>query len=789
MRSSSPNAPRRARFTGARRLSAPSVVALALALAAACSAPSGRSGDPAERDPREDAKADPAYRDASIALSEHRPSRAAALLAPALADSTRRTAWVVLLAAEAAAASEQWELVDSLLAVPLADTRARASAHLLLARVRLEHGEAAPALEQARTAHLLAASPETEAHAKVFMARAHDRLGAKDSARAAYAEAATVLTPIGDWLTLRGTALTRDSAERRKSYDRLRTPTAKKHAAYAEAQLLERSGRARAAIALYEQAGTVMPAMRLRAATASGIAERERSRKELVAFIQANSGTPEARTAVEMLDDGRFKLMASEEVIVARSAAQHGPLSRARTGLQRAFAARPPTGEERLFQISVLVESGPASRSQAERLLAQIKKPSPYAGRASLERAKLIRRRGQTSAARTALRNVVRLFPDDTIAAPGALLILAEMATDEKRDASARDAYLTLARKYPTSEHAPRARFDAAILALANRNNKPAAAELDSIAELYPTSIDVPAARYWSARARLALRDTAGAEEQWQALLEIDSTSYYSSLAARRLGVDPWAPAASPDTFAVIPDVDETLARAGLLERLGMDYEARLEMDGLVASADSSGERVLAIGNAFRAREQMRRAMMLGRRAIALGSTDARAYRLVYPVGLADLVAAEAASRKLDPALAAAVIRQESSFEPRATSEAGARGLMQVMPRVAKALARAEKIVPWHESMLYDPDINIRLGVIHLKSFTGHYAHPAMALAAYNAGGSRVARWSGRPGGKDPELFVERIRFNETRGYVRTVLRSRDMYAALYGWGRPATAE
>jgi soluble lytic murein transglycosylase len=86
--------------------------------------------------------------------------------------------------------------------------------------------------------------------------------------------------------------------------------------------------------------------------------------------------------------------------------------------------------------------------------------------------------------------------------------------------------------------------------------------------------------------------------------------------------------------------------------------------------------------------------------------------------------------------------------------------------------------------MLYDPEVNIRLGVIHLRSFTSHYSHPALALAAYNAGGSRVARWSKRPGGKDPELFIERIRFTETRGYVRTVLRSRDMYAALYDWER-----
>jgi soluble lytic murein transglycosylase len=215
-----------------------------------------------------------------------------------------------------------------------------------------------------------------------------------------------------------------------------------------------------------------------------------------------------------------------------------------------------------------------------------------------------------------------------------------------------------------------------------------------------------------------------------------------------------------------------------------MASEARLEMQGLAASADSSIERVLAIASEFRKRAQMRRAMELGRRAIALGATDARAWRLVYPIGEADLVASEATDRKVDPALVAALIRQESSFEPHATSQAGARGLMQVMPRVGKALARAEKITPWDAAMLYDPEVNVRLGVIHLRSFTRHYSHPALALAAYNAGPGRVARWSKRPGAKDPELFIERIRFTETRGYVRTVLRSRDMYAALYDWDR-----
>jgi soluble lytic murein transglycosylase len=728
---------------------------------------------------------DPAYRAALAALGERRPWRAESLLGPALADSARRTPWVVLLAAEAASASGRWSRVDSLLGrLPLEGSRAEGSARILLARGALARGDAPAALAHAAIARSTAADAETQGQALALRARAHERLGARDSARAAYAEAAMLLAPVADWLNLRAASLTRDNAARAKYYDRLRTATARRRAAYTEAQILEQTGRVRAAIPLYERARAPMHVMRLRAATARGPAERDRVRAELIAFVAAHSGTPDARLAIEMLDAGRYRLTADEEVVVARSAAEHGPLSRARVGLARAFEMRQPTPEERLFQISVLAESGPESRRQAERMLARIKRPMPHAGRAALERAKLVRRRGQPRAARAALREVVRRYPADTAAAAGALLILAEMATDERQDAAARDSYLTLARRYPTSEHAAGARFDAAILAFAARKHRVAAAEFDSVTVLYPLSAEVSAARFWAGRARAALGDSAGARARWETLLAIDPMSYYAGQAARRLGIAPSVPAASPDTFALIADVGDALARADLLEQLGMDHEARLELDGLAASADSSPERTLAIADAFRARGLMRRAMELGRRAIALGATDARAWRLVYPVGEADLVAAEAAERKVDPALVAAVIRQESSFEPRATSPVGARGLMQVMPGVGKALARAERITPWDPAMLYEPEVNIRLGVTHLRSFTGHYRHPALALAAYNAGPGRVARWSRRPGAKDPELFVERIRFAETQGYVRTVLRSRDLYAALYDWGR-----
>jgi TolA-binding protein len=764
---------------------APWIPAL-LTLATGCVIQPDRPAGREVSDPRAEAMVDPAYYAASVALAEHHPWRAESLLTPALADSARRTAWVLLLAAEAAAETERWEHVDSLLesASYVYEPRAEVPARLLQARGALERGQSRRALTFARIADSLTRKGEEQGRALVFVARAQERLGARDSARAAYTKAAAGLKPVHDWLMLRAAALTRDSGGRAKLYDRLRTPVARDRAPYAEAQLLERNGRPRSAIALYEKAGAPVNAMRLRAAVASGLVERDRARRELIAYVQSNTGTMDARFAIELLDAGRYRLTPDEEILVARSAAEHGPLSRARASLDRAFAQRPPTPDERMFQISVLVESGPASRRQAEQILARIKKPAPHAGRAALERAKLMRRRGASASARTALREVVRAYPDDTIAGAGALQLLAEMATDEKRDLAAREAYLSLARKYPTTPYAPRARYEAAILAIAARQNKAAAAELDSLVDLYPDTPDLTAALYWSGRAHAAYRDSAGARRRWEAAMTEEPMSYYSAIAARRLKVEPWTPDDSPEIFATITGIDDALVRIDLLERLGMDLEARLELDGLAASADSSVERMLAVANVFRRRGNMRRAAELGRRAIALGSKDARAYRFIYPIDEERLIAAEAAKRKVDPALIAAVIRHESSFEPRATSPVGARGLMQIMPRVGRALARAERITPWTPGLLYDPDINIRLGVVHLRSFTRHYSHPAMALAAYNAGQSRVTRWSSRPGGKDPEIFVERIRFAETKGYVRNILRSRDMYAVLYDWER-----
>jgi len=134
----------------------------------------------------------------------------------------------------------------------------------------------------------------------------------------------------------------------------------------------------------------------------------------------------------------------------------------------------------------------------------------------------------------------------------------------------------------------------------------------------------------------------------------------------------------------------------------------------------------------------------------------------------------------LDPVLVAALIRQDSNFNPRAVSVANARGLMQVLPSVGEEVARALKYPVWYPVLLTDADANLQLGTAHLASYFKQYGPLPRVLAAYNAGGSRVTRWSAKKGMDDIELFAERIPFVETRDYVRIVQRNAIMYDNLY---------
>ena len=722
---------------------------------------------------------DPAVADAQAALAEGRPWRATQVLAPALASPERRTPEVVLLAATAASGWGGWAEVERLLAAePWIDTHFDGRARTLLARAALARGADTAAVQHAEAA--LRAAPSTERGMRlVLLARALDRLDAFDSSRVMYERAAAQMPDVGEWLRLRAAGVSADSAQRARYHAAIRSAVPRERIAQAEAVTRERTGDIPGAIRVHEQLGNRVAVLRLRAATSSDPAELATVRRELMALIGSRAGTGDARTATEILDGSFTPLSAAEELLIARSAFRSGPAARAITAYERALGEGQGTSRDRFNYASLLSRVG--RDRDAARQFARVTSPHGLAADAAYQRARSMLRAGDGNV-KDALRGVLSKFADDTGAASIALLLLADLATDEQRDEAARSAYRDLVRSYPTSSHAPRAWFSGALIAYANGTARTAAQEWDSLRARHPRSGEATPATYWAGRAWARAGDSTKARQRWQAVIDREPQSYYAILAARRLGVEPWAPPPAADSIARDSLVDEVMARVDLLERLGMDFEAGLEYAALVSDSVRTPQRLLALGAALRERQQSSRTITVGTRLLEQGVRDSRAYRLVYPVVHGDVLAAEARERELDPALVAGLIRQESWFDPRATSAAGARGLMQVMPAVGRQIAQRLDYPVWDVALLHQPDVNVELGTTHMSGLFRTYDRIEHILAAYNAGGSRVERWLEKRGVEDPEVFVERIPFVETRDYVRIVLRNRELYRSLYGW-------
>jgi soluble lytic murein transglycosylase len=135
----------------------------------------------------------------------------------------------------------------------------------------------------------------------------------------------------------------------------------------------------------------------------------------------------------------------------------------------------------------------------------------------------------------------------------------------------------------------------------------------------------------------------------------------------------------------------------------------------------------------------------------------------------------------LDPFLMAALIRQESQFDPTAVSRANARGLTQIMPATGKELSRRLKIKVFTTASLFQPSVNLELGTFYLKTLTSQVnGHTEAALAAYDAGLTRARAWLTWGDFREPAEFIETVPFSETRDYVQTVLRNADVYRRLY---------
>ena len=625
------------------------------------------------------------------------------------------------------------------------------------------------------TQHVLSADDR----ALVLRARELDRADSLDAARSAYEQAAQKLPQLSDWLYLRAAGVTGDSSARAAYYAKLRTDVARDRIRWTDAIARERTRDFAGAIRVYNSLGARLDALRLRINPPADDASRAAARGELLSFISNANNSPDARDAIDLFDKVFTTTTPSEELVIARAANKSGLPDRAATAYAKALGARLGDISDNVGYGSVLFRL--RRYADAANQFAKVRAPPNLAAAAQYQRARAQIALGNTEAGRSTLRAITTAYPKDTSSA-SALLLLADLATDDNRDQDARQTLTALLRRFPAGRHASNARFRAGMIAYIQGDRKAAAAGFDSLIARDTNSADALAAAYWAGRSYAALGDKTRSKARWRSIIAKDPLSYYAVAAAKRLDTTLVAPDRSPANFARVPAIDSAINRVAGLKDVGMEVEAGFENDRLFRDALGNPARMIATAHALAGTDQASRSIALGRRAIEEIGHSPENYRLYFPVLERETLISSSKENGLDPVLVAALIRQESNFNPLATSPAGARGLMQLMPAVGKSVADTKGIGPWNPDLLYQPATNIKLGTAHLSGLAHKYPEVVKVLAAYNAGESRVEKWSSKAGAADPEVFTERIPFVETRDYVRTILRNRAYYQALYPW-------
>ena len=160
--------------------------------------------------------------------------------------------------------------------------------------------------------------------------------------------------------------------------------------------------------------------------------------------------------------------------------------------------------------------------------------------------------------------------------------------------------------------------------------------------------------------------------------------------------------------------------------------------------------------------------------------------QLLYPRYFYDFIAGDAKRYEADPTLVLSIMREESRFNPRAKSQAAARGLLQFIITTARDIGRDVGLVDVDPEDLYDPRVIIRLGAKYIAELSEQFGgNRYRAAAAYNAGPKQVAVWSRIQAGNGDDYFLTAVNFDETKHYVRKVMNSYERYRSIYGDAAP----
>lgn len=374
------------------------------------------------------------------------------------------------------------------------------------------------------------------------------------------------------------------------------------------------------------------------------------------------------------------------------------------------------------------------------------------------------------------------------------------------------------ARDYPGFEQSARAYFLAGITRYRMADYAAAYALFQNALTLASDLGERAAAYFWSGKSRQALQDEEGARTELEQAAGLDPTGYYSERARDLLqGVQPFTPPKEYDlgidlkaerpeaegwvrTVFDLPDEvdlsgpgvlseDPRFQRGNELWRLGLYEQARAEFEDLRTAVEEDAADTFRLAGYLVDLGLYRPGILAARRVLTLAGMDdadtlsAPAYfsHIRFGPYFRDLIIPTSQTYNFHPLFLFSVVRQESLFEGFVRSGAGARGLMQIVPETGAEIAANMGWPPdYLPEDLYRPQVSLTLGSDYLNRQRGFLDGDLYAaLAAYNAGPGNAAAWKELVP-PDPDLFLEVIRFEETRNYIRGIYEIFSIYKDLY---------
>ncbi len=428
---------------------------------------------------------------------------------------------------------------------------------------------------------------------------------------------------------------------------------------------------------------------------------------------------------------------------------------------------------------------------------------------------------GDFAAAEKTLLDFVAAAPSHARAAEF-LFDAARVAERDNRLADAAQLWLRIPTEYPSSEYVYRAMFLAGICYYRLADYASAQTTFSQAQALATTPAEKAGAYFWMGKSQAARGDNASAQTTWQQAATIDPTGYYSERARDILaGKAPFTP---PQVIDVGIDHQSELRQAELwmfttfnyptntdlsvpgpmagdprfirgqeFWRLGLYDQAEAEFNALREGAVSDPLTSYRLAVYLSDLGMYRQAILSARQVLDLAGLD-DAGTLTAPVLFShirfgtyypDLVAPAAQEYNFNPLFIWSTIRQESLFDPSIQSSAGAFGLMQILPVTGADLAaRLGWPKDYTQSDLLLPQVNLTLGQEYLATQRDALSGDLYAaLAGYNGGPGNAAGWQSLANG-DPDLFVEIVRFDETRQYLMGIYEVFNIYSRLYGRGQ-----